>query len=311
MIKTITVTNYLGNSLTLELTRPEKSGFVVKSIDGLDPPAASINASDFATGDGAKYNSSRISTRNVVLHLTFMKTQNETIEDIRHKAYKYFPPKTEVKLTIDTDIFTVETRGRVESTLVSIFSNEEGADVSILCPDPYLYSTKTNETLFTGVIPLFTFPFSNESPTSPMLEFGKTKIDTVKNVHYEGDFEIGIVIKIHAVGDVSNIAIYNLDKNEEMSINTDIITNMFKTENGEVTINGIVAEDEITIDTRRGQKSAILLRNGIKYNILNSINKGSTWFTLSKGGNTFAYRTASGEENIEFHISNQVAYLGV
>lgn len=33
MIKSVTVTNYLGDSVKLELMRPEKSGFIVKSIN--------------------------------------------------------------------------------------------------------------------------------------------------------------------------------------------------------------------------------------------------------------------------------------
>ena len=37
MIRTITVKNYLGDSIKLNLARPEESGFVVKSITGLGP----------------------------------------------------------------------------------------------------------------------------------------------------------------------------------------------------------------------------------------------------------------------------------
>lgn len=43
MIKSITVTNYLGDSIKLELARPEESGFVVKSVTGLGPGSANIN----------------------------------------------------------------------------------------------------------------------------------------------------------------------------------------------------------------------------------------------------------------------------
>lgn len=35
MIKSVTVVNHLGESLKLDLASPEKSGFIVKSIDAL------------------------------------------------------------------------------------------------------------------------------------------------------------------------------------------------------------------------------------------------------------------------------------
>lgn len=302
MIKTITVTNYLGESLILELTRPEKSGFIVKSIDGLDPPKANVNMSDMSS-DGAKFNSARLDKRNIVLHLAFIRTATETIEEIRHKAYKYFPPKTKIKMVIVSDILSVETEGIVETTPVTIFSNEETADISILCPNSYLYSTSIVTTMFSGVEPRFEFPFNNESVTEPMLEFGITKLDKSKNVHYDGDYNIGIIMTMHAVGEVTNITLYNLDTKEEMGINTDTLEL--------VTGKGIVADDIITIDTRFGKKTATLLREGQTYNILNCISRGSKWFTLSKGGNTFSYMAASGVENLELRISNQVAYLGV
>ena len=40
MIKSVTVVNHLGESLKLDLASPEKSGFIVKSIEGLGPVKA-------------------------------------------------------------------------------------------------------------------------------------------------------------------------------------------------------------------------------------------------------------------------------
>ena len=56
MIKSITVKNYLNDQITLELTRPEKSGFIVESIDGLGPAKANINVTDISTNDGGIFN---------------------------------------------------------------------------------------------------------------------------------------------------------------------------------------------------------------------------------------------------------------
>ena len=60
MIRTITVKNYLGDSIKLNLARPEESGFVVKSITGLGPGKATVNTTEVATNDGGLFNSARM-----------------------------------------------------------------------------------------------------------------------------------------------------------------------------------------------------------------------------------------------------------
>lgn len=46
MIKSVTVVNHLGESLKLDLASPEKSGFIVKSIEGLGPKYGTPNKRD-------------------------------------------------------------------------------------------------------------------------------------------------------------------------------------------------------------------------------------------------------------------------
>ena len=67
MIRSVTVENYLGDSITLELMRPEKSGFIVKNIEGLGPAKANINTTDISTNDGSIFNSSRLTQRNITM----------------------------------------------------------------------------------------------------------------------------------------------------------------------------------------------------------------------------------------------------
>jgi hypothetical protein len=208
MIKSITVKNYLNESIKLELASPEKSGFAVQKIDGLGPCKATINTNEFASADGGIYNSARVSERNIVLSLKLL--ANPTIETSRQLSYKYFPIKKAVTLTIETDNRLCETVGYVESNEPDIFSKFETSQISIICPDPYLYSVGANgttTTVFSGVQSLFEFPFSNESITENLIEFGAIENTTEQNVYYSGDSEIGILIIMHAIGEVTNISI--------------------------------------------------------------------------------------------------------
>ena len=97
MIKSITVTNHRGESIKLELTRPEKSGFIVLNAEGLvEPVKANINTSKVAATDGALYNSAYLDVRDITLELQYLESADETAEDIRLKSYKYFPEKRRI-----------------------------------------------------------------------------------------------------------------------------------------------------------------------------------------------------------------------
>ena len=304
MIKSVTITNHLDESIKLDLFNPEESGFIIKSIEGLGPVKANINFKELATNDGAIDNSARLSSRNIVMSLQFM--ESPTIEETRLKSYKYFPIKRNIKFLIETDSRICETIGRVETNVPTIFSNAEGCQISILCSNPYFYSAGengTNQTIFYGTEPLFEFPFSNESLTEDLIEFGSIENRTEGTIYYDGDAEIGITIQIHAVGEAEGLVIYNTKTREIMRINDDKLKSLMGS--------GIQTGDEITITTSRGEKGIYMLRNGVTTNILNSLEKPIKWFQLSKGDNTFAYTASSGLTNLQFRIENKVIYEGV
>lgn len=307
MIYSIVVTNYLGDRIKLELGKPDVSGFLIKSITGLGPAKANVNTTEVSTNDGSLFNSARLSQRNIVLDMVFINTvYGESIEDLRQKSYKYFPLKKSVELTIETDNRYVKTTGYVESNEPNIFSSQEGTQISIICPDPYFYSAGedgNNVTNFYSIDPIFEFPFSNESLDEPLLVFGEIQIKTEGVITYRGDSEIGVMIYIHAIGPATNINIYNTETREVMRINTEKISSL--------TGKGIVASDDIVINTAKGEKSITLIREGVSYNILNCLDKNTDWFTLAKGDNIFAFTADSGVTNLQFRVENKVIYEGV
>ena len=303
MIKSITIINYLGDSLKLDLKRPEQSGFIVKSINGLGPVKADINTTEVSTNDGSIFNSARLQQRNITMRLLFMQTATETIEDIRQKSYKFFQLKKKLTVIIDTDNRTLRTEGYTESNEPDIFSKEQGCNISIICPSAYFYSNLENTTVLSGIESTFQFPFSNESIYEPLLKTGVITDLTEQIVVYRGDSEIGITITIHALGDVEHLTIYNTGTREAMHIDTDRIRML--------TGSGIIAGDDVVISTVKSSKSVVLLRDGITTNILNCLSKDTDWFQLSKGDNTFAFTAQSGENNVQLKIDNRIIYEGV
>jgi hypothetical protein len=301
MIESVTITNHLDESIELVLKSPEKSGFAIRSIEGLGPVKADINSKELSTNDGSIFNSARVNSRNIIFDIQFL--EKPTIEDTRQLSYKYFPIKRKIKMVFKTKNYECEIYGYVESNEPNIFSQECSTTISILCPDPYFKSLDKNITTFSGILPVFEFEFSNESATDNLLEFGELLNDKLKNVRYDGDAETGVVIYIHAIGDASNITVYNTDTRAQMFINTSRLL--------EMTGAGIIAGDDIIISTVKGEKSIKLLRNGLYTNILNCLDKNAEWPTISKGDNVFAYTAETGDTNLQFRIENAVLYEGI
>ncbi len=300
MIRSVTVTNYLGRSLKLELAQPEKSGFIIKEITGLGPATANINVTELSTNDGGLFNSARVEMRNIVMKLEFLAMP--TVEDVRQQSYQYFPLKRKVTLRVETDNRISEIDGYVESNEPDIFSKNESTKISIVCPDPYFKSTNFHQTVFYGVDSLFEFPFSNESVNENLIELGRLNNSTEQTIFYDGDSEVGIVINLEAYGDVSGFQIHNVTTKEKMILLDDKLQKL--------TGSGIVYGDKISISTIKGEKSIVLTRNGVRKNILNCLDRNSDWFQLSKGDNIFAY-VAEGVSYLQLKIENKIIYEGI
>jgi hypothetical protein len=301
MIKSFTITNHLDETITLDIRSPEESGFLILNADGLSPSKASINVSEITGGDGSTYNSARVNSRNIVFSLRFI--ENPTIEDTRQNSYKYFPIKKRVRIVVETDNRTCETYGYIEDNSVPIFTKEQGATISVICTDPYFYDVVLQHTIFSSNEAMFSFPFSNESLSENLIIFTAISSGTIKTIVYNGDAEVGALFHIHAIDSASNLSIRNAGTNEEILIDSAKL----------VTLTGsdIVAGDDIYISTVVGDKYARLIRGGTTYNIINTLGLYPDWFSLVKGDNIFTYDADSGLENLQFEVTNKVAYEGI
>lgn len=302
MLKSVTVINGPEKSLLLTLANPEASGYLVTDITGLGPQKANINTSQNATTDGSTFNSACIEQRNIVITLMFL--EEYSAEDLRQKTYEHFPVKKQIQLKFITDNRVCLIDGIVESNEPTIFSDQCGTQISIICPSPFFRSEgEGNITTLYGITPLFEFPFSNESLTESLLEFGSVATVEKALIKYSGDADIGVVIFIKVNGPATNVTLYNVLTAETMVIDTARL----KT----ITGKELVAGDEITINTRVGEKGITLLRDGVTLNIMSCLGRFSKWLQLSKGDNVFSFSAITGRENLLITIKNEVLYEGV
>lgn len=303
MIRQVTITNDFNESLTLELANPEKSGLAIKSIEGLGPSKSVINITELVTSDISIFNSSRISSRDIVIKLLYM--NEPSVEDNRLKTYKFFPIKEKIKLSFLTDNREVYCYGYVESNEPSIFQKQSGCSITIKCPDPFFYATVNTavEDSFTGIINLFSFPFFNDSLTENTIKMGEIPSYPEQILYFDGEYSTGIIIRMYCSNMVVDPVIYNVDTGERISINTDKITAL--------TGSPLSVGDTILINTKKGEKSVKLIRGGDEINIIACLRSFDTWFTLKKGENKFTYSAKQGGESLNISYEYSTAYEGI
>lgn len=301
MIESFVVTNHLGESLTLELKRPEQSGFIVLEVNGLGPSKADIALTKMSGLDGSRYNSARANSRNIVFRLQFL--PNPDIETTRQNSYKYFPLKRNIDIRINADNRQAHVVGYVESNEPDIFNSAESCVISVMCPEAYLFDVVPGVTVFASVTALFEFPFSNESLVTNLLEMSELELETEKTVLYTGDAQTGMVLHIHATGAANDVSITNSRTLEVLGIDSAVLVSL--------TGSDIITGDDFYISTVRGNKYATLIRAATPINILSALLEPIPWFQLEKGDNVFAYTADSGLANLEFQVLYDLAYEGI
>lgn len=302
MISQVKVTNHLGEQVTFELRSPEKSGFFIKNITGIGAVKSNITVSESLYEDGGYFNSSRRFTRNIVFEFGFFADHpTYTIEMIRNKTYRLFPPNKLITIEFTTDTKVATAQGYVETNEPNIFSKEESAQISIICPDPNFYGPAVSSQLInqTGK---FEFPFSNESLTEKLIEFGTVSIVTNPQVLYTGDIPTGLILYVQFTGPVTNLVIHNSNGDSMLIESARVQTVMG---------GNFVNNDLLTIDTRKGSKSAILTRGGIQYNLMNAIATSADWFEIDRGLNEFTLTADANVGNARVTAWHKLVYGGV
>lgn len=329
------MTNYLNESLTLDLFHPEKSGLLITDISGIGAPDVTVNLTDYATADGGLFTGARAKSRQIIIKVAPVDSElRESVETCRQKTYRYFPIKHPLTLTFETDNRLVSIEGYVSRNDPTIFSREEEIQIDIQCPDPYFYlAGGMDSVVFSGIQPMFEFPFSNEkveddTETVHHIEyddFGRkirewdeeVPIPFSRNlivmselketnygiVDYRGEVDVGIVVTMQARGAVKNPMFYKQGTTNYMLILTDKIAQVAGSSFGK--------GDEIVISTVPGKRYVRLYHGGKYTNIINALDRESVWVDLNPGANTFSYTAEEGADLLNFKIDYRTAYQGV
>ena len=306
MFQSVTVTNYMGDSLELPLRWPNDAGLLLYKIDGITPGEVTVNSQDYAVLDGGVFNSARMGTRTIDLYFYYGFTPH--IESSRHRAYRYFPAKTEVRLDFLTDERALSIWGYVEGNDTQIFSEREEGQVTIVCPDPYFYEKEYVSYTLGDAVPEFEFPFSNESLTEPLICFSDLGNRHLFDIGYNGDLEVGAIIRVYfntTPSSLGNIEIHDITSNQELDLDISQIQSD----------TGITMEQygSIVIDSVRGQKDIYYEKFGKRKSIIGAFDiMNFPWMYLSPGSNIFAFNMDDENyDDVTISIEHRGAYGGV
>lgn len=306
MFKSVTVTNFMGDSLELPLTWPNDAGLLISSIDGISPGNVQINSQDYATLDGGVYNSSRMKTRTITIEFYYGFTPH--IESARHRAYQYFPVKTEVRLDFLTDERHLSIWGYVESNDTQIFSEQEKGIVTIICPDPYFYEAEYQSYLIGSYVPEFEFPFSNESLDEPLICFSDYGNGQMYYVDYDGDMEVGAIIRVrlNVSPQVEEFTVYDVTHGKKLVLNFDELKE-------KTPVNGFLQNGEIVLDSVKGEKDFYYTEYGSKVSMLSAFNiMKIPWMYLTPGENVFGFEVDEGHlTDFTVTVEHRGAFGGV
>lgn len=265
----------------LEITNNPR--YIITDIDGLYPPEGVINTTRVANMDGSVFNSSHINDRVITITMAI----NGPAEANRLLLYRYFKTKYPVRLYYKNGVRDVYIDGYVSKFSVEYFEKKQTAQIEISCPMTLFRAVKESVTEFTNIENMFVFPFAIEAVGRP---FSEVTLGEQKTIINGGDVETGVIIKLNALETVLNPKIYNVDTSDRMTLSVEMR-----------------AGDEITINTRKKEKSITLLRDGVQTNIVGKLDAGSTWFNLIPGDNVFTYEADEFPEHLQciFIINNQ------
>ena len=271
----------------------------LRKIDGLEPPDLDIFVGDYAR-DGGYYQGRRVGMRPVVMTIDIHPNPalGETVSGWRDILYRTFmDPRRhgdDLQLTLHDDegrhLFL---KGYTEKFECDIFSKDTFAQISMVCPDPYIRATVPTIPNFPGNVTSTTVHYDGNAETGFETEI--TMLWASSGIVLELD---GKKIQINYVGS-------DLDSTKTVYINTSRGSSraILMAPTSEV-----AALSSMDI-TNRWIK---LRRDGVTTSLLPMISADSTWLELHGRQNVLTLTSPAGGSSGYFRtISYRNSYWGI
>ena len=256
--------------------------FKIKKAEGFEASDYEFSTAANAQIDGISVTGRRTAARELTVEI-------ECGDSERGRIIAFHNPKRSGKLTATIN-------GRTRWIMYEVkrfrFLQENLYDplvyqLIMACPQPYFLDMSDFGKDLAAYVPLFAFPFvwlTGRDYTSEYRQFSTNFL-----VVNRGDVDTGMKVTFIAKDAVKNPKLY-LQDGQYIRVIVDLNKG-----------------DQLTIETNKGKKSITL--NGV--NIINRIDRQSTFIGLEPGENTLTYTADDGYMNLEVRLYYTPMYLGV
>ena len=292
------VQNAEGELLDL-MTRDSLAKFVCSGIQGLNQPPATLNMNHIVGMDGARHNSGYLNTRNLVV--TFMLRGDQ--EESRQELYRYFRTNDLCRFFFQNRNRNVFLDGYVETVECDMFQRQEEAQVSIICPDPFLKDVEETVVELQNSRGEFTFPFAIDQDDP--VKLGSTEdnrtTDVINDALTETPFEIEITAR-EVLSSFSGFYIQNQLTGEKIGFS-----------GWPTALETFDPGDVIYINTDPEHPTMKIRRGTQVFNRIPNMYPGGTFFQLHPGSNVFGVKTyPSGDaDKVNIELKFRKLYRGV
>ena len=284
-----------GNSITFE--EDKFAPFFLATADGIYQSQNNLFISDNTMTDGGTYQGSVAKVRNIVLYV-MDNPQSENFvynQDNRDLLYSLFKKDEEGTL-----IYTENEQSRkIDYYSEGVKRANKGSrlfTISLICPNPMFKDNIDHNVAMANWVDGFEFihEFIEEGE-----EFAyRSPIQLINIVNDVAANNIGLTIKITAIGTVTNPSITHVETEKSLAVGSNAMP--FEMVRGDVLI----------ITTKINDKHVRLTRGGVTTEVNEYLTEDSEFIQLMYGNNSIAYTADEGEEYMVVDIKYAYEYEG-
>ena len=268
---------------------------VQKDVTGISDITNTIYSTSSMGQHGDTYAGNRIEPRLIEIAGKIRDLDKDTQIRLRRDALKILNPDLDGKLVYQYGDFMRTIGAKVkESPKFTHPDQSQEFSITFICLNPFWEEEKSQREEIASWIGSWEFPCEIDKDDDEVMIFGYREESLIVPIYNGGHIATGMRVDFKALGALTNPQILNINTREFIKVNYTM-----------------QAGDVITVDTSYGNKSVILMRNGVESNIYRYLDTDSTFIQMDVGDNVFRYSADTGDTNLEVVIYFTQKYLGV